>query len=52
MNISMRAKTERDALVEGLMYYQRWYSKTKKDFIELNSNVSKFIDSLNTEEGD
>lgn len=49
-NISMKAKTERDALVEGLKYYQSRYNKLENEYRVLNNNVQKFISSVSDNE--
>jgi len=43
MNISMRAKTEQDAYVEALLYYQRKLIEVKTDYENINKKVQSFI---------
>lgn len=43
MNISMRAKTEQDAYIEALLYYQKKLTEVKKDYKLLNEKVENFI---------
>ena len=43
MNISMRAKTEQDAYIEALLYYQRRLVEVKTDYKTLNDKVESFL---------
>lgn len=43
MNISMRAKTEQDAYIEALLYYQRRLFEVKTDYKTLNAKVESFL---------
>lgn len=43
MNISMRAKTEQDAYIEALLYYQRRLVEVKVDYKTLNDKVESFL---------
>ena len=43
MNIAMRAKTEQDACIEGLLYYSKKLSKVELDYKILNSRVQDFL---------
>ena len=43
MNISMRAKTEQDAYIEALLYYQKRLQEVKKDHKELDDKVQNFL---------
>lgn len=43
MNISMRAKTEQDAFIEALLYYQKRLIEVKKDYKSLNDKVESFL---------
>ena len=43
MNISMRAKTEQEACIQSLLYYQRSLIKVKTECKELNNKVQNFI---------
>jgi hypothetical protein len=43
MNISMRAKTEQDAFIESLLYYQQKLEKTKLELQDINTKVYHFI---------
>jgi hypothetical protein len=49
MNLSMRAKTEQEAFIEGLTYYQKKLKKVKFEYTKLSniveSFVSEFVDS-------
>ena len=42
-NISMRAKTEQDACIEALLWYQKRLGRTKLDYQILNDKVEGFI---------
>jgi hypothetical protein len=46
VNISIHAKSEQQAVIEGLEYYQRWHSKLKKEHKELNEKVENFINQI------
>lgn len=50
MNLSMRAKTECNAFVEAILYYQKRLTKIEKEFSFLNSKVRDFITSLPEED--
>jgi hypothetical protein len=43
MNLSMRAKTERDAFIEALTYYQKRLIHTEREFKSLQEKVDKFV---------
>lgn len=43
MNLSMGAKTERDALVEALEYYQNRLTKQEKALNNLRAKVEAFV---------
>ena len=45
MNLAMRAKTEQDAFVQALTYYQKRYTEVCKDYKELRSKVDEFIEN-------
>jgi len=49
MNISMRAKTEQDAYIEALTYYQKTLQKTKEEFKDMQNKVFNFIEQFNEE---
>lgn len=50
MNISMRAKTEQDAFIEALTYYQNKLKKSKEMYDNLYNKVESFICQFNSEE--
>jgi hypothetical protein len=50
MNISMRAKTEQDACIEALLYYQIRLVKVKIDYKILNDKVEGFISQFDRED--
>lgn len=43
MNLSMNAKTEIDALLQSLNYYQKRLSKVKEEYNTLNNKVESFL---------
>ena len=43
MNIAMRAKTEQDACIEALLYYQRRLVEVKTEYKILNDKVESFL---------
>ena len=43
MNIGMRAKTEQDAYIEALLYYQKRLVEVKKDYKTLDDKVEGFL---------
>jgi len=49
-NIAIHAKSEQQALIDGLDYYQRYHSKLKKEYKELNDKVESFLCQFNREE--
>jgi hypothetical protein len=46
MNLSMRAKTEQDAYVDAITYYQKRCAEIEQKKKELYDNVNNFIESL------
>lgn len=50
MNIAMRAKTEQDACIEALLYYQKRLAAVKLDYKELNDKVQNFLSQFDKEE--
>lgn len=50
MNISMRAKTERDAFIEALTYYERTLNKTKEENKVLENKVEVILELLQDDE--
>ena len=50
MNISMRAKTEQDAYIEALLYYQKKLVEVKTDYENLNNKVQSFITQFTEDE--
>ncbi len=49
-NIAIHAKTEQQALINGLNYYQRFHSQLKKDYEELNNKVENFLSQFSDNE--
>ncbi len=43
MNLSTRAKTERDAFVEALEYYQKRLIEVEKTYADLKTRVDAFV---------
>jgi len=43
MNISMRAKSEQDAYIEALLYYQKRLQEIKLNYKTLNDKVETFV---------
>ena len=43
MNLSMRAKTEQEALIEGLTYYQKRLKEVKMEYTKLSDKVENFV---------
>ena len=50
MNLSMRAKTEQDAFIGAITYYQRSLKEVEKEFNSLQSKVDDFVDSFTVSE--
>ena len=46
MHLSMRAKTERAALVEALEYYQKRLTEVEATYKNLNSGVMEFVEKF------
>jgi hypothetical protein len=43
MNISMRSKTEQEALIEGLTYYQKRLKEVKLEYRKLSDKIENFV---------
>ena len=52
MNLAMRAKTERDAFVEAIMYYQKLSTESNKEYKKLKSAIDVFMASVRPESED
>ncbi len=50
MHISMRAKTEQDACIEALLYYQKKLTEVKTDYKILNDKVEGFLSQFYIDE--
>lgn len=50
MNIAMRAKTEQDACIEALLYYQKRLMEVKTDYNDLNNKVKSFLSQFDKED--
>ena len=49
MNITMRAKTEQDACIEALLWYQKRLKHTQEEFKDMHNKVCNFIGQFNEE---
>lgn len=52
MNLSMHAKTESEAFVEALTYYQRRLAEVEKAYSGLKSKVDSFVSQFTEEENE
>lgn len=52
MNLSMRAKTETDAFVEAITYYQRRLTEVETAYKSLDAKVTHFVDQFKEPEYD
>lgn len=50
MNLSMRAKTEREAFVEAITYYQKRLKEVETKRTNLFESIEAFINDVNDEE--
>lgn len=50
MNISMYAKTEQDACIEALLYYQKRLVEVKADYKNLDDKVQSFLSQFEEED--
>lgn len=50
MNIAVRAKTEQDAYIEALLYYQRTLLQEKAEHKALSGKVNSFLSQFESEE--
>ena len=50
MNLAMGAETEEEALVEALMYYQKYLAQYRNSYTNLRSQVDLFVESVSVEE--
>lgn len=46
MNLSMRAKTQTDAFVEAIKYYQERLKSVEASYFSLNKKVEEFVESV------
>ena len=46
----MRAKTEQDAYIEALLYYQKRLQQVKNDYKVLNDKVESFLSQFDKED--
>lgn len=49
-NISIHAKSEQQAFIEGLEYYQRSHFNLKKEYRELDNKVQSFLSQFEKED--
>lgn len=52
MNLSMRAKTQENAFVEAITYYQKRTKEVEYELNKLNKSVNMFINSVSDEYDD
>ena len=52
MNLTMRAKTERDAFIESIVYYQKRLAEVEGELRELSKKVDSFVSQFTEEEND
>lgn len=52
MNLSMSAKTQEDAFIEAITYYQKRLKKVESELNKLNKSVGMFIDLVSEDEED
>jgi hypothetical protein len=50
MNLAMRAKTEQDAFIQAIMYYQKSYSEATKKFKDITKKVDSFLEQFRDDE--
>ena len=50
MNITMRAKTEQDACIEALLWYQKSLANAKLEYRILNDKVENFISQFDRDD--
>lgn len=50
MNLVMRGRTERDAFVEALHYYQKRLTETEKKYYDLQTKVNAFVEQFKEED--
>lgn len=49
MNISMRARTEQDACIQALLWYQKSYTESKLRYKDLSDKVENFLSQFDRE---
>jgi hypothetical protein len=49
MNISMRAKSEEEACIKALLYYQRRLAEVKSEYNSLNTKVENFLSQFDSD---
>lgn len=52
MNLSVRAKTERDAFTDALKYYQNRLQQVETAYKDLQTKVDSFVESVTPENDD
>lgn len=52
MNLSMRAKSEKDAFVEAIQYYQRRLKEVESNLSSLESKVKSFLVQFSNDDED
>lgn len=51
MNLSMKAKSETDALAEALTYYQRRLMQVEQEFASMSKKVGEFVEQFTDDRG-
>lgn len=51
-NICMRGKTEQDACIEALLWYQKRLKETRAELKDINNKVESFVSQFCKEEED
>jgi len=51
MNLSMKAKTEQEAFIEGFLYYQKRLKEVKFEYTKLSDKVDIFVSQFVDEMG-
>ncbi len=46
MNLAMSAKTEREAFIQALTYYQKRLTEVEKDLKDIETKVEKFVSNF------
>ena len=52
MNLSMRAKTQEDAFIDAIEYYQNRLAEVETNYYSLSKKVETFVDQFKEDEYD